>query len=111
MTKEKKEKEHGPVNFPDKWWKVIQAMPEFKETADAASEDDLKKVIVTCEGHLYTINQDEESDTQLAAYKDLVKERMAPHKEGRKFQQAKIQYALFLLEGKGVDLDSKKDED
>lgn len=108
MTKEKKEP--GPINFPEKWWKLIQKMPEFKETADAASEEDLKKVIVTCEGHLYTINQDEEADVQLAAAKELAKERSAPHKEARKAQQAKIQYSLFLLEGKGVDLDKKDDE-
>jgi hypothetical protein len=37
----------------------------------------------------------------------LVKEYKAPYTDAIKAQTAKIKYALFLLEGKGVDLDNK----
>lgn len=90
-----------------KWDDIIKKMPEFKDTADAAGVDELKKIIVECEGNLYTIEKEMEADTKLAGAKEAVKEYAAPHRDAKKAQQAKIQYALFLLEGKGVDLDNK----
>jgi hypothetical protein len=82
-------------------------MPEFKDIADAASIDDLKKIIVDCEGNIYTIDQDKENNSKLIAAQELVKEYKAPYTDAIKAQTAKIKYALFLLEGKGVDLDNK----
>jgi hypothetical protein len=90
-----------------KWDDIVKKMPEFKDAADAASVEDLKKIIVECEGNLYTIEKEMEADTKLAGYKEAVKEAMEPYKDGKKAQQAKIQYALLLLEGKGVDLNNK----
>lgn len=90
-----------------KWDDVIKKMPEFKDTADAAGVEDLKKIIVECEGNLYTVEKEIEADMKLAGYKEAVKEAMEPYKDAKKAQQAKIQYALFLLEGKGVDLNNK----
>lgn len=97
----------APTTFPEKWYKVIASMPEFKDTAEAASEDELKKIIVTCEGNIYTIEQEKEKDSKLNTAKDLVKEYSEPYRDAVKAQTAKIKYALFLLEGKGVDLDNK----
>lgn len=93
--------------LPEKWAKVIKDLPEFKDTADAASTDELKKIIVTCEGNLYTIEKEQEDDHKLTAAKEMVKDLSGPYRDAKKVQQAKIQYALFLLEGKGVDLDNK----
>jgi len=93
--------------FAEKWAKVIKDLPEFKDTADAASTDELKKIIVTCEGNLYTIDKEQEGDVKLTAAKEMVKDLSGPYRDAKKVQQAKIQYALFLLEGKGVDLDNK----
>lgn len=95
------------VAFPEKWAKVIKDLPEFKDSADAASNDDLKKIIVTCEGNIYTIEKEKDADVKLNAAKELVKEHSAPYRDAAKVQMAKIKYALFLLEGKGVDLDNK----
>lgn len=90
-----------------KWDDIIKKLPEFKSTADAAGVDELKKIIVECEGNIYTIEKEQEADMTLAGYKDAVKEASQPYRDGKKAQQAKIQYALLLLEGKGVDLDNK----
>lgn len=103
----KDDQEQVPANFPDKWWKIIQKLPEFKDTADAASVDDLKKIVVTSEGNIYTIEQEKEADVKLNASKDLVKEYSEPYRDAIKAQTAKIKYAMFLLEGKGVQLDNK----
>ena len=98
------------VTFPEKWNKVLKEMPEFKDTADAASTEELKKIIVQCEGNIYTVEKEIDSDEKLNAAKALVKDYMAPHREAKKVQMAKIKYALFLLEGKGANLDSREED-
>jgi hypothetical protein len=95
------------VVFPDKWAKVLKSLPEFKDIADAASTDELKKIIITCEGNIYTIDKEKDADVKLNAAKELVKEHSEPYRDALKVQMAKIKYALFLLEGKGVELDNK----
>lgn len=100
--------ENQPTTFPKKWAKVLEELPEFKDTADAASSDDLKKIIITCEGNLYTIEKEKEVDAKLNSAKELVKEYTAPYRDALKVQTAKIKYALFLLDGKGVDLSDKE---
>lgn len=95
------------VFFAEKWAKVLKSLPEFKEMADAASVEDLKKTIVTSEGNVYTIEKEKEEDVKLNAAKELVKDISAPYRDAIKVQTAKIKYALFLLEGKGVDIGSK----
>lgn len=105
----KKEEDKAPGEFPDKWYKIIKSMPEFKDTADASSEEDLKKIIVASEGNIYTIEQEMAADVKLNGAKDLVKEYSASYRDGIKAQNAKVKYALFLLEGKGVSIDDRED--
>lgn len=100
-------KDGAPVTFPEKFAKVIEKMPEFKDTADAAGVDDLKKIIITCEGNIYTIDEEKAADVKLSGAKEFVKEYSEPYRDALKVQMAKIKYALFLLQGKGVDLDNK----
>ncbi len=98
----------GPLtSLPKKWDDLIKKMPEFKDTADAASVEELKKIIVECEGNIYTVSKDEEADVKLTAARETAKELAAPYRDAKKHQQAKIQYALLCLESKGVDLDNK----
>ena len=100
-------KDAQPVEFPAKWQKVLKDMPEFKDTADASSVEDLKKIIITCEGNIYTVDNEKLNDVKLNAAKDIVKEYSAPYRDAIKVQTAKIKYALFLLDGKGEELDNK----
>lgn len=93
--------------FPEKWNKVLKDLPEFKEKADASSTDELKKIIVECEGNIYTVDKEKDNDQKLNAAKEMVKEYAAPYRDAIKVQTAKIKYALFLLENNGVDLDNK----
>jgi hypothetical protein len=103
-------KDNGPLtSLPKKWDDLIKKMPEFKDTADAASVDELKKIIVECEGNIYTVNREEDADDKLTAAREMSKELAAPYRDAKKVQQAKIQYALLCLESKGVDLDNKGD--
>lgn len=104
-------KDNGPLtSLPKKWDDLIKKMPEFKDTADAASVDELKKIIVECEGNIYTLNNEQDADDKLTAAKEVAKDLSAPYRDAKKTQQAKIQYALLCLESKGVDLDNKDDK-
>lgn len=104
----KKKDDQAPTTFPEKYYKVISKLPEFKDTADAASVEDLKKMLVECEGNIYTIEKEMSEDVKLNGAKELVKDYSASYRDGLKVQTAKIKYALFLLEGKGVDLDNQE---
>jgi hypothetical protein len=97
-----------PVTFPEKYAKVLKELPEFKDTADAASSEDLKKIIFQCESNIYTIEKEKDDDAKLNSARELVKEYTAPYRDAIKVQTAKIKYALFLLEGKGEDLDNRE---
>jgi hypothetical protein len=103
----KKKDDSAPTTFPEKYYKIISKLPEFKDTADASSVDDLKKILVECEGNIYTIEKAMAEDVKLNGAKELVKEYSESYRDGLKAQTAKIKYALFLLEGKGVDLDNQ----
>lgn len=104
MSKEDTQDNTESSIFPEKYAKVLKEIPEFKDTADAASAEDLKKIIITSEGHLFTIEKEKEADIKLNGAKELVKEYSAPYRDAEKMQMVKIKYALFLLEGKGVDI-------
>ena len=100
----KKDKE--PTFFPDKWLKQLPT--GFTDEADAMSQEELKALIVKSESNIYVIDQEKENDDKLNAAKELVKDITAPYRDAIKAQTAKVKYALFLLEGKGVDLDNRE---
>lgn len=108
MSKKTDKDDDMPVTFPEKWGKILKELPEFKDIADAASTEELKKIVVECEGNIYTIEKEQQADDKLNAAKDLTKEYSAPYREAIKYQTAKVKYSLFLLEGKGVNLDNKE---
>ena len=102
-----KKDDNDPTTFPEKYAKVLKEIPEFKDTADAASADDLKKIIVTCEGNIFSIEKEKDEDVKLNGAKELVKDYSAGYREALRIQIVKIKYSLFLLEGKGEDLDNR----
>ncbi len=104
MAKKIKQDNDEPSFFPPKWDKVLKDLPEFKEMADAASPEELKKIIVASEGNIYTIEAEKAADHKLNGAKDLVKEVSAPYRDAAKVQMAKIKYALFLLEQGGQEI-------
>lgn len=92
-------------DFPDKFYKKL---PDgFADNAKAMKDDDLKKVIIEAEGNIYTIDKEKDSCDKLNAAKDLVKEISEPWRDAKACQTAKIKYALWLLESRGMDLDNQ----
>jgi hypothetical protein len=105
-----KDDTQSPSTFPEKWAKVLKDLPEFKDTADAASADDLKKMIVTCEGNISNIENSKAEDVKLNGARELVKEMSAPYRDAIKCQQCKVKYALFCLQGKGIEIGDAETE-
>jgi hypothetical protein len=98
MTKKK-----DAQQFPDK---DLKKLPDaFVDSVAAMKEDELKKIIVECQGNLYTIEQAKAEDEKLQAAKESVKEWSAPYRESASVQKAKLNYICWMLAGRGVDLD------
>jgi hypothetical protein len=90
--------------FPER---LAKRLPTgFQDEAMAMDEAGLKKVIIEAEGNLYTIDKEKEADVNLTAAKEVMKDLSGAYREAAGAQTAKIKFALFLLEGRGVDLDS-----
>jgi len=100
--------EDNTVEFPAKYAKIIKELPEFKDTADAASKEELKQIIVRAEGNIYTIEKEKQKDPKLNAAKEIIKDLSEPYRSAIKVQNAKVKYALFLLEQNGEELDNKE---
>lgn len=89
-------------DFPNKLLKRLS--PEFVEAVNAMNEDDIKARILTCEGNLYEIVAAKDADAKLNDAKESVKEFSAPYNESKAQEQAKIQFCIFTLESRGINL-------
>jgi len=86
--------------------KLLKKLPTgFAEDADAMSEADLKKTIVSCENNIDTIEKEKDTDLKLNAALEISKELNGPYRDAKSCQNAKIKYCLYLLHGKGANLD------
>ena len=104
MSKQVQDDNAMPTTFSKKYAKVLKEMPEFQATADAASTDELKAIIVTSEGNVSTIEKAKSEDVKINSAKEIIKDLSGPYKDALKCQMAKIKYAIFLLEGRGVEV-------
>jgi peroxiredoxin len=98
------------TGLPAKFDKILKSLPEFKATAEAASAEELKQIIVVSEGNVFNMMTSKDNDTKLSGAKEIVKALSAPYSEAIKCQQAKIAYALHLLQSKGAELGDAESE-
>jgi hypothetical protein len=109
-TKNKEANDEMPTTFPKKWVKVLKEMSEFKEIADAASTEDLKKIIITSEGNISVIEKAKLENVKINAAKEIIRDESAPFKDALKAQTCKVKYSIFLLEGRGVEVGNGEGE-
>ena len=88
--------------FPDKYLKKLT--DEFVSNANGMSEAELKKVIFESEGSIYGIEKAKEADNDLNDAKAKVKELSKTYREDKAEQTAKIQYALWVMESRGINI-------
>ena len=92
-------------SFPNKFLKRLPS--GFTDEAGSMDTEELKKTVVDAEGNLYIINKEKEADQMLLAAKNTAKDLSGAYRDARATQNAKIQYCLFLLEERGVELDTQ----
>ncbi len=88
--------------FPKKFANKLP--PGFEDAANSMSNEDLKKKIVECEGHIYKLERAKSEDAALSKAKEEVKEISLPYSEGRASENAKIKFCMYLLEGRGQEI-------
>ena len=71
------------------------------EELDAQDSKGLKASIVSAEATIREVRQEMEQDEKLQGAKAIVKDLSGPYRDAVKAQQAKIQYALQLLDDRG----------
>ena len=96
---------NNDTRFPKKLLALLS--DDFIETTAAMKNDELKKVVFEAESNIWTIEKAKNNDEELLKAKEHAKELAAPYNDAKKTQNAKIQYSLWLLEGRGVSLDTR----
>jgi len=95
--------------FPDKFYKLIKDST-FLEEAEGASIEELKSKIVQAEEKLYNIDKAKETDENLIAAKNNVKEFSKAYREAAAYETAKLKYCLYVMENRGYELSEKEDD-
>ena len=95
-----KPKSTSPENFPQQFWDKLT--PNWRDAAEAKKDDDLKIDMFTSEKAIAQTEQDMEDDSQLADAKENVKALSEGYREVLAEEKAKIRYALYLLNKRGV---------
>jgi len=89
-------------DFPAKLLKKLS--PEFVDAVNGLSDEEIKARILTCEGNLYEIASAKENDEKLNGAKEIVKDLGKPYSESKASENAKIQFCIFTLESRGINL-------
>lgn len=88
--------------FPEK---LAKKLPDgFAENISSMSEEEIRKKIVEFEGNVYNVQNELEGNEEIARMKAELKEATAPFRERKKEEAAKITYALFVLDERGVEI-------
>lgn len=81
---------------------ILKKLPAgWADDAEAMSEEELRAVIVESSNNIRTATAEMEDNEGFKAAKEAYKLAAEPFKDAVKAQQAKIAYALHLLEEKG----------
>ncbi len=91
--------------FPNKYLTKLNNLAEgFVETAQAADTEELKKIILTSERNIYEIEYERDNNASIIKMKEELKEATAPFNEARGVETAKVKFALWTLENRGIQI-------
>lgn len=82
----------------------IAEIPDFVDGINSMETDDIKKKILECEGHLYEVDNAKMADIELTQAREKARELAKPYRETKGVETAKLQYCLYILESRGVNL-------
>lgn len=91
--------------FPKKYTTKLNDFAEgFMEAAQSASTEEVKKMILIAEQHIYDADYAVENNAEILKQKEQLKNDMEPFKETKQVATAKIKFALYTLENRGVKI-------
>ena len=94
-----------PKQFAKKYLsKLKEFAPEYMDGVEAASTDEIKRMILVAEQNSFEIEHAIESNGVLTDLKEKLKTEMAPFKEGMQTETAKIKYCMFKLDERQVKI-------
>jgi hypothetical protein len=88
--------------FPQKYAKKLPQ--EFVDAVSGMSDEEIKARLLTCEGNIYEVENAKASDEKLFAARELAKDLASPYRDSKAIENAKIQWCLFTLESRGINL-------
>ena len=95
--------------FPDRLRKSLPT--GYEDTVESMQDDEINSARLKCQEIISSIKKEMKADKTLQAAKDLVKEKSEPYRDVIKTQEAKIEYLLYVLEGRGRNLAGSQDID
>ncbi len=98
-------KKDDDFSFPQKYAK-IPGFQVIMEEFDSLTEEDLKRNIIISETSIEEQDQLMDADVNLKAAQENAKLLGSAYKEAKKYQYAKIKYALFCLDKMGKQADT-----
>lgn len=87
------------TDFPQK---LLKKLNGFDDKAQAMTNDELKKELLTCEHTIIQFEKDKEADAKLQAAKEEVKELASIYTDTIKEHEVKIKYIVYLLDERGA---------
>jgi hypothetical protein len=87
------------------------ALQDWANEIQSLSEDEIKKIIVSCDGNAFTIKKQMSEDEKLQAAKEVLKDLASGYKEAIQVQKIKSEYCVHLLECRGTHVGDKLEED
>lgn len=102
MAKEQVKAAKQDNSFPNKHLKRLDQ--PFIDAVEQMNTDEVKARIITCEGNLFDIAGAKDADNKLSEAREMVKELAAPYKDGKNDITARLQYCIYVLQQRGVEL-------
>lgn len=93
------------LGFPKKYSKNLP--DNYVDTVEGMNVDEIKEKIVVCETNIYECSQAKDNDDELKKQKEVCKEMAASYKETKTIENSKLQFLLWTLEERGVDVNKK----
>jgi len=110
IKQRKKKKENKFGTFSKKWAKWLEGEEEFVTKAQQSTAEELDEMIVLFNERITEKEQEMESDSDLKARKEELKELLAPYKECLKINEAKSRYCIAIKESQGKAASDSDDE-
>lgn len=100
--------------FPKKWAKSLD--PQWMETAETFSTDEIKDKILKWEDAISSSEKDLDQDRSILDLRDKIadlqkdlKDKVELYKESIQQGQAQIKYCIHILQQRGIFLNKKED--